>query len=345
MICKDPVSSPAEVSASSHASSPVSLPVFGLGEMELPGEVRRLREACEAVGFFYVSDYGVAPELERRIERESAAFFTLPEDVKLRISMERGGAAWRGYFPVRGELTSGLPDLKEGLYFGDELAANDPRAGWPMHGANLFPEEPSGLGETVLAYMREQERIGQRVLRALALSLELDAGYFATHLTHRPTNLFRIFHYPPDGPPDGPPDSAAPASWGVGEHTDYGLLTLLKQDQRGGLEVKTSGGWIDAPPIADTLVCNLGDMLDRLTGGRFRSTPHRVRNRSGASRYSWPFFLDPAFDAQVAPLPGAQVRPVELDAAERWDRASVHTLSGSYGEYLRSKVARVFPAL
>lgn len=92
-------------------------------------------------------------------------------------------------------------------------------------------------------------------------------------------------------------------------------------------------------------MCNLGDMLDRLTGGRFRSTPHRVRNRSGKSRYSWPFFLDPAFDAQVAPLPGAQVRPVELDAAERWDRASVHTLAGTYGDYLRSKVARVFPAL
>jgi isopenicillin N synthase-like dioxygenase len=169
-------------SASPSASSPASLPVFRLEEMEEQEEVQRLREACEAVGFFYVSDHGVAPELERRIERESAAFFALAEDVKLRISMERGGAAWRGYFPVRGELTSGVPDLKEGLYFGDELAADDPRAGWPMHGANLFPEEPSGLGETVLAYMREQERIGQRVLRALALSLELEPSYFVAHL-------------------------------------------------------------------------------------------------------------------------------------------------------------------
>jgi isopenicillin N synthase-like dioxygenase len=315
----------------------LSLPVFRLEAMEQPGEVRRLGEACEAVGFFYVAEHGVDRALEHRLERDSAAFFGLPLADKQRIAMARGGAAWRGYFPVGGELTSGVPDLKEGLYFGDELAPGDPRAGWPMHGANLFPDEPRRLREVVPAYMQAQERIGQRVLRALAMSLGLDPAYFATHLTHRPTNLFRIFHYPPAG--------ADPAAWGVGEHTDYGLLTLLKQDDRGGLEVKTAAGRIDAPPIAGTLVCNLGDMLDRLTGGRFRSTPHRVRNRSGASRSSWPFFLDPAFDAQVAPLPGAQVRPAALDAAERWDRASVHTLSGTYGDYLRAKVARVFPAL
>lgn len=317
----------------------VPLPVFRLEAMEHPSEVRRLREACESVGFFYVSEYGVDRAIERGLERDSAAFFGLPLADKQRIAMAHGGAAWRGYFPVGGELTSGAPDLKEGLYFGEEVLPDDPRAGWPMHGANLFPDEPRGLREVVLAYMQALEQIGQRVLRALAASLTLDPAYFVTHLTHRPTNLFRIFHYPYAS------TGAEQKAWGVGEHTDYGLLTLLKQDDRGGLEVKTAAGWIDAPPIADTLVCNLGDMLDRLTGGQFRSTPHRVRNRSGASRYSWPFFLDPAFDAQVAPLPGAQVRPVALDAAERWDRASVHTLSGTYGDYLRAKVARVFPAL
>lgn len=319
----------------------MSLPVFRLEVMEEPAEAQRLREACESLGFFYVSDYGIDPELERGLERESAAFFARPLDEKLRISMERGGKAWRGFFPVNGELTSGIPDLKEGLYFGEELAPGDSRAAWPMHGANLFPDEPPALRALVLAYMREQERIGQRILRALALSLDLDADYFFTHLTQRPTNLFRIFHYPEHSPASG----AKPGAWGVGEHTDYGLLTLLKQDDRGGLEVKTPTGWLDAPPIAGTLVCNLGDMLDRLTGGRFRSTPHRVHNRSGKSRYSWPFFLDPSFDAAVTPLPGSTVRPVEQDAAERWDRASVHTLSGTYGDYLLSKVARVFPAL
>jgi len=303
--------------------------VFDLARLEAADEVHRLAEACESTGFFYVANHGVDSAPLVRVTEE---FFARPLAEKLESAMANGGRAWRGYFPVGGELTSGAPDLKEGLYFGDELTPSDPRFAWPMHGANVFP---SGMREIVLAYIRAQEQVGQRVLRGLALALGLDATYFATHLTHRPTNLFRIFHYPPGDD----------ASWGVGEHTDYGLLTLLEQDDRGGLEVKTPAGWIAAPPIAGALVCNLGDMLDRLTGGRFRSTPHRVRNRCAHGRYSWPFFLDPAFDALVAPLPTARVRPVDVDAAERWDRASVHTLTGTYGDYLLSKVARVFPQL
>ncbi len=175
-------------------------------------------------------------------------------------------------------------------------------------------------------------------MRALAQSLSLDAKLFERGLTRDPLSLFRMFHYPA-------PSAAQDQSWGVGEHTDYGLLTVLKQDSCGGLEVKTPGGWVEAPPIPGTFVCNLGDMLDRMTGGRYRSTPHRVRNVSGRSRYSWPFFFDPAFDAEVVPLPGSRVRPEEQDAATRWDRASVHTLGGTYGDYLQSKVSKVFPAL
>ena len=90
----------------------------------------------------------------------------------------------------------------------------------------------------------------------------------------------------------------------MGEHTDYGLLTLLAQDDNGGLQVRSPAGWIDAPPIPGTFVCNIGDMLDRLTGGWYRSTPHRVRNDSGRDRLSFPFFFDPDFAAEVPPLPG-----------------------------------------
>jgi isopenicillin N synthase-like dioxygenase len=91
-------------------------------------------------------------------------------------------------------------------------------------------------------------------------------------------------------------------------------------------------------------VCNIGDMLDRLTGGYFRSTPHRVRNVSGRERFSFPLFFDPAFDAEIVPLPAYSAHRND-DGGERWDRANVHDFSGTYGEYLIGKVSKVFPEL
>jgi isopenicillin N synthase-like dioxygenase len=320
------------------------LPIFDLGPVRAgrfePSAIAALRTACERHGFFYVRGHGVPLDLETRLERLTTEFFALPTDAKRRVAMERGGRAWRGWFPLEGELTSGAPDLKEGVYFGDELGPDDRRVrlGWPMHGANLFPSELPELRPVVLAFMAAQREVARDTLRALATSLDLEPKTFERSLTREPLSLFRIFRYP-----SPPPEKAR--AWGVGEHTDYGLLTVLKQDDCGGLEVKTPSGWVSAPPIPGTFVCNLGDMLDRMTGGRYRSTPHRVRNTSGRSRCSWPFFFDPAFDAVVGPLPGAMVRPVEVDAAERWDRASVHALKGTYGDYLSGKVSRVFPAL
>jgi isopenicillin N synthase-like dioxygenase len=129
----------------------------------------------------------------------------------------------------------------------------------------------------------------------------------------------------------------------VGEHTDYGVLTMLEQDDAGGLEVKGPRGWIDAPPLDGALVCNIGDMLDRMTGGLYRSTAHRVRNVSGRGRLSMPFFFDPALEARVRPIdPAADVRD---DARERWDGVSPHAFEGTYGEYLLGKVSKVFPEL
>jgi isopenicillin N synthase-like dioxygenase len=301
----------------------------------------RLRAACRDTGFFYIVGHGVDAALQRRLEELSREFFAQDLETKLAIRMELGGRAWRGYFPVGDELTSGRPDLKEGLYFGQELGPEHPRvrAGVPLHGPNLFPAIP-GFRETVLAYMEAVTQAGHAVMRGIALSLGLDESYFENRYTGDPLVLFRIFNYPP-GPPAGPGEP----QWGVGEHTDYGLLTLLKQDDAGGLQVKSRSGWIAAPPIADSLVCNIGDMLDRMTGGHYKSTPHRVLNVAGRSRLSFPLFFDPGFDAVIRPIvvPGADA--VASDRAERWDRASMHEFNGTYGEYLLGKVAKVFPDL
>jgi isopenicillin N synthase-like dioxygenase len=302
-----------------------------------PAAAREIRSACRDSGFFYVTGHGVASELLERLDRASREFFELPVAEKVEIEMARAGRAWRGYFPVGAELTSGRPDLKEGIYFGTELADDDPRvrAGMPLHGRNLFPRQVPELRTAVLEYLDVLTGVAQAVLRGVALSLDLDRDYFARGYTAHPTVLFRIFHYPPS-PPAGD-------QWGVGEHTDYGLLTLLAQDENGGLQVRSPDGWRHAPPIPGTFVCNIGDMLDRLTGGWYRSTPHRVLNLSGRERLSFPFFFDPDFTAEVPPLPG-RARTDET-GAPRWDGQDLQAFTGTYGDYLLGKVAKVFPQL
>ncbi|HZM32337.1 MAG TPA: 2OG-Fe(II) oxygenase family protein [Acidimicrobiales bacterium] len=295
-------------------------------------------DACRRDGFFYVVGHGVDPALAERVDAAARAFFARPEDEKAAIAMARGGRAWRGWFPLGGELTSGVPDGKEGLYFGAELGPDHPRvaAGTPLHGANLFPASPPDLRGTVLAWLDAMTALGHRLASLAAAGLGLDPGWFAAHLTGDPTILFRIFRYPPSPPGVG--------GWGVAEHTDYGLLTILRQDDAGGLEVRTTDGWVDAPPVPGSFVVNIGDMLDRMTGGRYRSTPHRVRNTSGGDRVSLAFFFDPSWDAEVVPLPIAGDISAD-DAATRWDGASLRAWQGTYGEYLLAKVAKVFPEL
>jgi isopenicillin N synthase-like dioxygenase len=310
-------------------------PLFGQDEAARNRVSAEIGAACRNLGFFYAANHAISAATMASLTDASHRFFALPEAEKMQIAMSKGGGAWRGFFPVGGELTSGKPDIKEGIYFGEELPPSDPRvkAGLPLHGANQFPSQPPELKPAVTSFMRDAETSAHAIMEGIALSLGLDAQYFRRTYTAQPTMLFRIFHYPA---------ADAASGWGVGEHTDYGLLTLLAQDDTGGLQVKTLHGWIDAPPIPGALVCNIGDMLDRLTGGHYRSTPHRVLNASGRSRLSFPFFFDPGFDTRIVPLPEASARD---DSAERWDKANLHAFSGAYGDYLLGKVGKVFPDL
>jgi isopenicillin N synthase-like dioxygenase len=309
-------------------------PLFGRDDPTRRDTAAQIADACEDDGFFQVIGHEVSPRTIATLAFQASAFFALPASEKVRIGMERGGVAWRGWFPLGGELTSGRPDDKEGIYFGEGLPPDDPRvrAGWPLHGANLWPAAVPGLRPAVEAYMTACARTAGALMQGVSLALGLEADHFARAYLARPTLLFRIFRYPPT-PPGG---------WGVGQHTDYGLLTLLAQDDVGGLEVKSRSGWVAAPPIRGALVCNIGDMLERLTGGRFVSTPHRVVNRAARERLSFPFFYDPDFAAQMTAVPAAARR---RDSGPRWDGADVHAYEGAYGDYLLAKVGRVFPEL
>jgi polar amino acid transport system ATP-binding protein len=307
-----------------------------------PEEVAHaIGDACRAHGFFYIVGHGIDPALGARLEDLSHRFFALPEETKQHFAMPLGGRAWRGWFTLGGELTSGRPDWKEGLYLGSELDDGHPRvrAGVPLHGRNLLPGDDvlPGFRQTIAAWMAGVSALGHRVMAAIARSLELPEDYFVRRYTADPLILFRIFLYPSRPVPAG-----LDVRDGVGEHTDYGLLTLLRQDSVGGLGVRTAAGWIEAPPIEDSFVCNIGDMLDRMTGGLYRSTPHRVRlNTSGRDRLSFPLFFDPDMEARIEPIRSAATD----DHATRWDGASVHAFEGTYGDYLLGKIGKVFPNL
>jgi isopenicillin N synthase-like dioxygenase len=338
-----------------------------------------INKACRESGFFRITNHGVSRELRERLDKLSREFFALNESEKQKCAMPLAGAAWRGWFGVGGELTSGVPDRKEGLYIGEQLAANDPRvvARTPLHGANLYPMQPAELGACADEWFVAMQQLGVSLMRGVALGLQMPADWFAKNIAREPTCLFRIFHYPPIDTMRVLQDGIS--EWGVAEHTDYGLLTILAQDDCGGLQVRMPGGassgdapndansdansdatndascgapnyasggdtWLDVPAEPDIFVVNIGDMLDRLTHGRYRSTPHRVRNVSGRERMSYPFFIDPSWNATVEPLPLDGTPPSD-DAARRWDNTSVQAWTGTYGDYLTAKVSKVFPAL
>jgi isopenicillin N synthase-like dioxygenase len=152
----------------------------------------QIRQASQDYGFFYIVGHGVDEQLQKQLENLSQQFFAQDEETKLQIRMSLGGKAWRGYFPVGNELTSGKPDLKEGIYFGTELEENHPlvKAGTPMHGRNLFPSNIPQFRETVLEYMRSMTQLGHRLMFGIRRIL------LCRPLYKRPINIISDFQLP-----------------------------------------------------------------------------------------------------------------------------------------------------
>jgi isopenicillin N synthase-like dioxygenase len=418
-----------------------------------------LYDACTNVGFFYIKI--PFPELERTIsemEKYSHIFFNKDISLKRRIDMSTVGSAWRGFFSVGEEYTSGVPDIKEGIYFGTELPDSDPRviSKLPMHGSNVFPRtgdviqnintdnglvningkhqsfqfeqvnDDLILEKLVLEYMSYARKIGMAIIDGISLALKLpryalrnllfadattvsdrtELSQLQNDIFYDPLCLFRIFNYPatksyqdqfstvgfitPDNVQideqiqneDEKSTQNAKKSrtiYSVGEHCDYGLVTVLYQDNSGGLEVRDikSSEFIQAPPIPKTLVINLGDSLEKMTNGLFVSTPHRVLNKRQGDRISFPFFLDPRFDNELKSLVGVAPKLTEVlgnndgensqndvendvennaenktvflrnNNYKRWDGQEIglQEFKGTYGNYILAKVSKVFPQL
>jgi isopenicillin N synthase-like dioxygenase len=280
-----------------------SLPVIdvsGLNEGSanaVPQVAAAIRAACTGPGFFYVSGHGVPEAVIAEAVSAARGFFQLPAEVKAGV---KANARHRGWHAMGGALMEGArhSDRKEFFSIGLELPEDDPAvlAGEALRGPNQWPDFAPALRPAMSAYYDAMFGLGGRLLRAVAVSLGLEEGFFAPRY-RKPLQRTQAIFYPPQSV------GAEEEIFGVAPHTDFGCITLLWQDENGGLQVRErqSGAWIDAPPLPGTLVVNVGDLLGRWSNDRFASTPHRVVNRSGRERMSIATFHDPDFGAMIDP--------------------------------------------
>ncbi|KAI9371274.1 hypothetical protein BJX61DRAFT_543813 [Aspergillus egyptiacus] len=260
------------------------------------------RRACEKQGFLQIVGHNVSQEIRERFLSQVARFFALPLSEKEIVS-QANSKCHRGYERLGGQKLDELdedatPDQKEGFSVRRERPL-----GKFLQGPNQWPDETvlPGFREAYMAYYDAVHELSQSVFRLVALSLDLPEGYF-DFFSSDPDGLClcRAHHYPPT-----PPDAAG-TTRGVGAHTDFGALTLLLQDDVGGLEVlhKATNTWHHVKPIEGAYVCNIGDLMQRWTNDRYKSTMHRVISPlSGKDRYSCAFFNDGALDTIVECLP------------------------------------------
>jgi len=255
--------------------------------------------ACEGIGFFYLTGHGISGDVTAGIFRAARQFFALPHDVRhhpdLLISPEQS----RGYQPLgaRHYADTSAPDLMEAFKYQRELPPDDPDilAGDRIQQSNKWPPDLPGWRETLLGYFDAIDGVSYDLLRAFALALDVEETYFHRYY-RKPLTQVSLLHYPPQPPADD--------AFGNRPHADATAFTIVLQEAVPGLEVRSrSGQWVSAPPVAGSFVVNIGDYMARWTNGRFRSTLHRVVNRTGEERYSIPYFAIPDFDAVIECLP------------------------------------------
>ena len=190
-----------------------------------------------------------------------------------------------------------------------------------LAGRNQWPQEIQGFRETLVSYFDAMTKLCQKICNVIAISLGTDPETFAREF-EPPTTFLRLLRYPPK------PPNITSNIYGSAQHSDFGCITLLAQDETGGLQVMNRKGiWIDSPYLKDSFVMNFGDMLQRWSNGLFISTPHRVINTSGKARYSCPFFYEPNINANVSPL----ARCITSENPLKYE-------SIVYGEFLRSEL-------
>jgi isopenicillin N synthase-like dioxygenase len=280
-----------------------SVPLIDVSALQYGGEeainstAGAISSACRSIGFFYIIGHGISPVICNEVIGQARDIFDLPLTSKLDIDIQRS-KYMRDYFGHGADKSDGInDDIKEGYDMALDLSSDDPyvKAGLPFYGPNAWPDDLPDFKPVMNGYYDSMVILGRRLLRAFAIGLNIQENYFDSHF-QKPIAQIRLLRYPPALANQAPPN-------GAGEHTDFGWLTMILQDEVGGLEVKNKEGvWMDVPPMPGAFVVNVGDLMQRWTNDRYPATLHRVINRAGRERYSVAFFMDPDYHAEVACL-------------------------------------------
>jgi len=300
-----------------------SIPVIDISRLDRPETLRELDAACQDWGFFQVVGHGLEPPISARLLEAMRAFFRQPLHEKQTISRTAENP-W-GFYDR--ELTKNVRDWKEIYDYGPpELPLTRPQ--WPQ---NL-----PGFKPAVLDFYAACEHLAFRLLRAMSTNLgmpvdHLSAGFRPTH-----TSFLRLNYYPVCPDPERPAGLTVPSHGhlGINHHTDAGALTILLQDSQPGLEVYRRDDWHLVTPRADGLVVNIGDIVQVWSNDRYRASLHRVVASAGAERFSAPFFFNPAYETDYAPLPSTvdQSRPARYRPIN-WGEFRANRAAGDYADY------------
>jgi len=293
-----------------------------------------LAEACGRVGFVYLKNHGVARSDVEAIFKTAEDFHNLPLEAKMDVSITKNQHA-QGYLHgmTKGVHDKISPNLQEAFQIRRPLPPDDPGilAGKPLHGVIPWPSAMPDLEPRMMAYYAKLDRLGYEVLDLFELAPGALRQYFRKDM-----NSLRLLHYPSQAPDD------SGINLGARAHTDTNAFTILAQDANGGLEIRNrDGNWVQVPPLADTFVLNVGEVLKVWTDGIFSSTVHRVVNRSGNRRYSIPFFMYPSYDAVIHTLM-TNPDPTNV-AAEDLHTSMPRDTPFVYGERKARSTANIMP--
>ena len=255
---------------------------------------KKLHQANKNLGFLYISNHGISDKTITKTRQYGLQFFNKKIEEKETVKITKKHRGWLGFGGAQMK-DDAKADLKESFLWGYQDENGKSFEDHPLRGQNLWPSFLPSLQENCMDFFNQADLLAKDLLRGFAIAMNLNENFFLKN-TSRPLSRASLVYYPSQ------PEKMGVDQFGVGPHTDFGTLTILCQDDVGGLQVQDiNGDWFHAPPIQDTIIVNVADLLSRWTGGEYKSTPHRVVNSSTKERLSLVLAFDPNPETMIDP--------------------------------------------